>query len=56
MKENVEKNCLFGKQLLSAFGKHFIMALKTFCIQIFKSGSVYSSARKCFYLFRTIKT
>lgn len=42
MKENVEKNCRFGKWLLSAFGKHFIMALKTFCIQIFKSGSVYS--------------
>lgn len=51
MKEKVEKNCLSGegkKKLPNTFAKHFIMALKTFCIQIFKKWQCLFISKKVF--------
>lgn len=48
MKEKVEKKVPFAKQLPNALAKHFITALKAFCIQIFKKWQCLFISKKVF--------
>lgn len=48
MKEKVEKKKCLSKKFPNALAKHFIMALKTFCIQIFKKWQCLFISKKVF--------